>query len=178
MLFRSVLEAQNSALISCRVVVERGHRHHDAGNRYKVSIDLTLPGEEIVVNHEPTLHAAAVANEADKVTKGIETEQDHKYVFVAIRDAFDIARRRLHRTTERHRGDVKTHNGKGNGRVLRLFAAEGYGFLEAEDGREIYFHEHSVARGRFGQLKIGDFVSFAEEDGDKGPQASSVVPVA
>ena len=36
---------------SCRVLVEIPHRHHRSGNRYHVRIELTVPGETIVVSH-------------------------------------------------------------------------------------------------------------------------------
>jgi cold shock CspA family protein/ribosome-associated translation inhibitor RaiA len=172
-----ILETYNSSLIGCRVVVERS-RHHQSGNHFHVGIDISLPGEEIVVTHEPTLLRTALAAEAEKVTKEIELDREHKHVFVAIRDAFDVAKRKLRSTTERHRGEVKTPSGRAPGRIVRLFPADGYGFLEAEDGREVYFHENSVSKGRFGRLKVGEPVLFAEEEGDKGPRATTVVPGA
>jgi outer membrane receptor protein involved in Fe transport len=53
---------------------------------------------------------------------------------------------------------------------------KGFGFLETDDGREIYFHRHSVANGGFDRLHIGTTVRFVEEQGEKGPPASTVVP--
>ncbi len=49
-----------------------------------------------------------------------------------------------------------------------------FGFIEASDGREIYFHRNSVLNGGFADLSVGARVTFAEEMGDKGPQASTV----
>jgi cold shock CspA family protein len=63
------------------------------------------------------------------------------------------------------------------GRVIRLFREEGYGFLETPDGREIYFHRNSVLHPGFDRLEIGTEVRFAEEEGEKGPQASTVAIV-
>jgi cold shock CspA family protein len=51
---------------------------------------------------------------------------------------------------------------------------EGYGFLTTDDGREVYFHKDSVLNQGFQRLKLGARVIFAEEQGDKGPQASTV----
>lgn len=64
-------------ITSCRVVVECRHRHQQQGKLFSVSIDLTVPGREIVVGRE------AGANHA------------HEDAHVAVRDAFDALRRRL-----------------------------------------------------------------------------------
>jgi cold shock CspA family protein len=44
----------------------------------------------------------------------------------------------------------------------------------AEAGSEIYFHRHSVLSPGFDHLAVGTEVRFAEEEGDRGPQASTV----
>ncbi len=49
-----------------------------------------------------------------------------------------------------------------------------YGFLETSDGREIYFHCNSVLNNGFEKLQVGTHVHFAEEQGNEGPQASTV----
>ena len=53
-------------------------------------------------------------------------------------------------------------------------AGGGFGFLKTSDGREVYFHRNSVLNDAFPRLKVGTRVTFAEEEGDKGPQASTV----
>jgi len=78
----------------------------------------------------------------------------------------------------RQRGEVKTLETPPQAVVSQLFAAEGYGFLSTPDGRGIYFHRHSVLAPGFDQLAIGTEVRFAEELGDKGPQASTVTMVS
>jgi cold shock CspA family protein len=60
------------------------------------------------------------------------------------------------------------------GEVVRLFPYEGYGFIRAPDGREVYFHKHSVLDEAFDRLEVGTRVRYAEEAGEAGPQASSV----
>ena len=62
--------------------------------------------------------------------------------------------------------------------VSRLFPEGGDGFLQTSDGREIYFHRNSVRHGDFDHLTVGMEVRFAEEQGEKGPQASTVTCVA
>jgi cold shock CspA family protein len=93
---------------------------------------------------------------------------------VAVRDAFDVARRQLEDFVRHQRGDVKSHETPPHARVSKLFPEGGYGFLETPDGREIYFHRNSVLHEGFNRLKINSEVRFSEEMGEKGPQASSV----
>jgi cold shock CspA family protein/ribosome-associated translation inhibitor RaiA len=169
------LETYYDPLISCRVMVEIPHRHHQRGNPFHVRLELGVPGEEIVVQREPTLHQTQQVIEAERIEKNGETLAEHKDMYVAIRDTFKAARRRLQDYARRHRGAVKTHEAVMQpGRVLRLFPAKGYGFLEKADGTEVYFHEHSVARDDFDALQIGMLIEYVEEPGEKGAQASYV----
>ncbi len=143
-------------IMSCRVVVESRHHRHHQGTLYHIRIDLTAPGGEVVVSREPALH------------------QSHEDVYVAIRDAFDAARRRLEDHVRRHRQQIKVHEAAPRGRVVRVDRKNDYGFIETVDGREIYFHRNSVVNADFDRLAEGDLVRFHEEAGDKGPQASTV----
>jgi cold shock CspA family protein/ribosome-associated translation inhibitor RaiA len=143
-------------IMGCRVVVEAPHKHHRHGNQYQVRIDLTLPGGEIVVNREASEHT------------------EHQDLQIAIRDAFDSARRQVEEYVRRQRGAVKVHESPPHGRVSKLFPEEGYGFINAPDGRQIYFHKHSVLHDGFDRLEVGTEVAFVEEEGNKGPQASTV----
>jgi cold shock CspA family protein len=145
-------------IMSCRVVVEPAGKHHLHGNLYEVRIDLTVPGEEIAVTCEPSEHT------------------EYKDIQVALRDAFDSARRRLEDYVRRRRGTVKAHEATPHGRVSKLFPDEGYGFIDTPDGREVYFHRHSVLHEGFDRLAIGTEVAFVEEEGKKGPQATTVRP--
>src|SRR5215470_9033418 len=45
-------------ILSCKVIVEIPHRHHEQGNRFHVRIDITVPGERIVAGHAPSLHVS------------------------------------------------------------------------------------------------------------------------
>jgi len=60
--------------------------------------------------------------------------------------------------------------------VVRLLADDGYGFIERADGVEVNFHKNSVLDQGLGRLKVGDEVRYSEEDGERGPQASTVHP--
>lgn len=168
------LETFYHDIVSCRVAVELPHQHHERGNAFHVCIDLSVPGAEIVVKHEPTLHKSLRKIEAERAKKNAETLAPHKDVYVALRDAFKTARRELQDYVRRHRGQIKQHEEPLPGQVSRLVPEAGYGFLETADGRSIYFHGHSLVDEEFGRLRVGDEVRFGEVQGEQGPQASFV----
>jgi len=144
------LDTYYDRIMSCRVTVEALPKR----SLYNVHIDITVPGVELVVKLDPNTD-----------------------LYVSIRDSFHDARRKLEDFARRQRGDVKHHEGSPHARISSLFPDKGYGFLTTPDGREIYFHEHSILNRKFKQLEIGVEVRFAEEMGEKGPQASSVTVV-
>jgi len=76
-------------IMSCRVVVEAPHKHHHQGKQFNVRIEIGVPGNEIVVNRD-----------------------HHEDVYVALRDAFNAAKRQLEDYARKIRGDVKTHEPK------------------------------------------------------------------
>lgn len=168
------LETYYQGIMGCRVLVELVQRHHEAGNRYHVRIDLTVPGEEIVVTHEASLRATTRSVDAEKITRLAEPDPERKHLHVAIREAFDIARRRLQDYARRQRGSVKTPARQARGLVSQLFPIEEYGYIEAKDGHEVYFQKSSVLKDAFDRVIVGSAVSFVEEPGEKGPQASTV----
>ena len=150
------LEAFYDRITSARVVVETPHRKHRRGKLFHVRVDVRVPGRQLVVSREPAAHHA------------------YEDVYVAIRDAFDGARRQLEDYAREMRGTVKMHVPSAHGRVARRDAKAGYGFIQTPDGREVYFHRNSVVDGDFDRLVIGDEVRFSETAGDQGPQASTV----
>lgn len=168
------LETYYQRIMGCRVLVELVQRHHEIGNRYHVRIDLTVPGEELVVAHEASLRATTREAGAEKITRLAEPDPERKHARVAIREAFDIARRRLQDYARRQRGTVKTAVRQARGRVSQMFPTDLYGYIEAEDGHEVYFQKSSVLKDAFDRLAVGSAVSFVEEPGEKGPQASTV----
>jgi cold shock CspA family protein len=100
--------------------------------------------------------------------------QAHEDVYVAVRDAFDAAKRQLEDYGRRQRGDIKAHTPVLHGRVVRLMADEGYGFIETPEGEELYFHRDNLAENNFEKLEEGSEVKFLEDIGGEGPQAKRV----
>jgi len=168
------LEEFYKRIMGCRVAVEIPHRHRTKGNQYHIRIRLTVPGRELVVKWDPKLAKQVRQLRETEITKKSDLGATHKILQQAINDAFKVAGRRLEDYARRQRGDVKTHEGMPRGVVSRLAEDRSHGFLTAEDGREIYFHKDSVLNRAYGRLKVGANVAFAEEQGDKGPQASTV----
>lgn len=150
------LDQYHPRLTSCRVVVTAPQQRRRTGNPYHINISVTVPGAEVVVNRRPG------------------NLEDHDNLFVAVRDAFDAMARKLRKQALVRRGKVKSSAVLPHGRVNRLFPQDRYGFIEAPDGREIYFHGNSVLDDGFGRLEVGTEVRFSEEEGEKGPKATTV----
>jgi ribosomal subunit interface protein len=148
-------------ITSCNVVVEAPHRNSRQGRIFQVRVDVTVPGHEIVTGRQPPESHA------------------HEDVYVAIRDSFDAAQRRLEdvvRTMSGHR--VKGHPQRSRGTVSRLVKDEGFGFITGIDGRQYFFRRESLTSDRlWDSLSPGDAVHFAEHDGEQGPHATAVSPV-
>lgn len=155
------LEQFNERITSCRVVVSEPHRHRHKGKLFNVRIHLSLPGGGDVT-----------------VDRDNHDKHAHEDVYVAIRDAFGAARRQLQDQGRKRSGHMsKSHETPPHGRIARLIAESGYGFIESSDGRDIYFHENSVQGEGFAKLEVGQEVRFSEEIGEQGPQATVVTPV-
>ena len=80
------LERFYQYITACRVTVAIPGKHKHKGNEFRVTLDITVPGNEIVINHD-----------------------HHEDVYVALRDAFDAAKRQLEDYAQKQRGEVKTH---------------------------------------------------------------------
>lgn len=151
------LERFCDRITGCHVMIESPHRHKRHGHHYRIRIDLVVPGGELVVNRDPA--------------EGKERED----LYASIDSAFDDAQRMLEDHVRTQRGDVKPRaTPSRHGHVAKLFAYEGYGFIETPEGEEIYFHKNSVLHHAFERLTIGTRVRFVEETGERGPQASTV----
>ncbi|NMP20994.1 cold shock domain-containing protein [Sulfobacillus harzensis] len=61
------------------------------------------------------------------------------------------------------------------GRVKWFSAEKGYGFLEREDGGDVFVHFSAINGEGFRTLNEGERVEFEVVEGDRGPQAANVV---
>jgi len=89
------LEKLYPRLVACRVVVEAPHRQHQKGNIYRVRVEMSVPGDDLVVSKEPNR-----ANERF-------ADPD---VYTVLKDAFDTAERMLKDFKAKQSGDTKVHD--------------------------------------------------------------------
>jgi len=68
--------------------------------------------------------------------------------------------------SERITGTVKWFNG-----------SKGYGFIEREEGKDVFVHYSAIRGEGYRNLEEGQQVEFTVEEGAKGPQAADVVPM-
>jgi ribosomal subunit interface protein len=75
-------------IIGCRVTISIDGKHKQRGNLFKVTVDLSVPGNELVAVNHPL----------------------HEDVYVAVRDAFEASTRQLEEFAQRRRREVKNHS--------------------------------------------------------------------
>jgi len=151
-----------AGITSCRVTLAQEGASRHKGNRYSVLVEARVPPQ-----HDLT------------VRKQQNLRNMQQQLPALINLAFGAIERQLKKTAALRRGEDKLHDGQPHhGMVERLYD-EGYGFIRAlDDSRQFYFHRNSVLHGEFEALAVGAEVRFNAEEGDKGPQASSVQLVA
>jgi len=103
------LEQYFSPITSCRIVTESPHKHHHQGRQFVVRLDITVPGREIVINHDH--------------------DED---VYLALRHAFDAAKRQLEGYARIRRGETRTR--QEGARRRRALPPQDVG--NVEDGNE------------------------------------------
>jgi len=64
-----------------------------------------------------------------------------------------------------------------NGTVKWFNEKKGFGFIESEDGTDVFVHYSGISSSGFKTLNDGDKVTFTVEDGAKGPAAVDVTVV-
>lgn len=75
----------------CEVVISSPHHHRNKGRIYHVKVKLSVPGSDVFINREA------------------EKDSNHEDFYVALRDAFQAAERRLRDHVLKLRGFVKDH---------------------------------------------------------------------
>lgn len=141
----------------CHVVVEAPHSSPAQNPKsFRVLFDITVPGKEIAASKAP------------------HDRPEHRDFYVALRDAYEAARRQLEVDRHKRRGETKVHEVPPHGIVSKLFPGDEHGFVFMPDGTEVYFHKNAVVEGDWDDLEVGDRVRIVVQDGIDGPQASTV----
>ena len=63
------------------------------------------------------------------------------------------------------------------GRVKWFNPEKGYGFIEVEDGKDVFVHYSEIKEEGFKTLEEGQVVEFDIVEGNRGPQAANVIKV-
>ena len=147
------LQQRYDDLIHGRVTLTKNLHHKKLANVAEALIVVTLPGRQ-----------TKTARKEDKTFEE------------AIRSAFDAMAIELRKRREkRGRTEVRTSPTPPlRGVICKLFPKEGYGFILKEGGSEVYFHKHARQGLAFEELNDGTDVAINLEEGEKGPQASTV----
>jgi len=153
------LEKLFPRLVACRVVVEAPHRQHQKGNIYRIRIEMSVPGDDLVVSKEPNRAQERFADPD---------------VYTILKDAFDTAERMLKDYKGKQSGDVKAHDTPMHGHIMRINPANDFGFLRSAQGTQLWFHRNSVMNETLESFAEGDPVHYVEVIGETGPQASKV----
>lgn len=143
----------------CKIAIEKPQKHQRSGNPFRIRISVTVPPEhELVVTRE--------SSEGDL----------HEQLPAVIRGAFSAMRRQLRKLVEKQHGDVKKSTGTSRwvDCCSGCFREQEYGFIKSPAGEEVYFHKNSLAGDDFDRLEVGTGVQWHQQEGNKGPQASTV----
>lgn len=151
------LEHMFGRIISCKVVIEGPSHHQHKGGLFALRARLVLPGgKEISASRNPG------------------QDHSHEDAYVTIRDVFQALKRQLRESVRKRREEGQHPDSQLHGIIARVFPDKDYGFIRADDGREIYFHKNAVLDEDFSHLRPGVEAHFAEEEGENGPQASTL----
>lgn len=153
------LETYFDGITSCHVYVRAPHHSQRKGNLFEVTVELRVPGTELVVRND------------------MGDVAEHEHLRVAIRDAFAAMTTELKRWKAQIRDEVKTTDGGPlQGKVVEIRHDEDFGQIIATDQRLVYFHRNSVVDGSFDALQPRDPVELVVQTGESpvGPQASTV----
>ena len=141
-----------SFVLHLRVTIEATPGYKEGG--YEVHLVASVPQDTVVVKRWG--------------------ENVHSLLVEAF-DVLGLQLKEIVRKKQDHKNgkSVKTQgtvlNGNVAGTVKKVF--DDYGFILADDSQEVFFHKNALKDLSMAHLDTGDAVTFAMEEGDKGPQA-------
>jgi cold shock CspA family protein/ribosome-associated translation inhibitor RaiA len=145
--------------VGLRITLDAPQKPRHAGRGFDVRLHLEVPGPDLDVART-VRHGHAAAD-----------------IVRAVNATFTALEKRI---KESHRildgQEVKHHPVLLHGEIVEIEPELGYGFLRADDGREVYFQKDGLVAGDWKGLEVGGRLRFREQDGEKGPFAVDVAP--
>lgn len=146
--------------VGLRVTLDAPQKPRRAGRGFDVRLHLEVPGPDLDVART-VRHGHA----ADDIIR-------------AVNATFSALEKRIKETRRIMGGqEVKHHPVLLHGEIVEIEPELGYGFVRADDGREVYFQKDGLVTGDWKALGLGSRLRFREQDGEKGPFAVDVAPV-
>jgi len=153
------LSRLDDRITGCEITVEAPQKRKVHGRIFRVHLDVHRPGPDLSVTREYS-HGSASGDAT-----------------LAVNRAFSAAEKMLKKQKARMGHlEVKHHAPVLHGVVSLLEPELGYGYLRADDGREVYFEKDGLTAGDWDRLETGTRLRFREMEGEKGPYAVSVSP--
>jgi cold shock CspA family protein len=146
--------------VALRVTLDAPQKPRHAARGFDVRLHLDVPGPDLDVARS-LRHGHA----ADDILRAVNAS------FTALEKRVRESRR----VTEGQ--EVKHHPAILHGAIAELEPELGYGFVRADDGREVYFQKDSLVSGAWADLGVGARLRFRAQDGEKGPFAVDVAPI-
>lgn len=152
----AALETDSLRITHARVTLTK-NTHHKKGSKN---------AEALVVINIPKRHTITARKEAKTFEE-------------AIRAAFAAVEIELEKIQEKRASKEPPSQPSlpHLGVINKIFRQEGYGFIVQDGGMEVYFHKNALRGFDFAKLEDGMEVTFNMEDGEKGPQATVVLPL-
>ena len=151
------LELRDERITGCDVTLEAPQKRKRHGRVFKVRLNLHLPGPDLSIARETAQGSA----------------QDD--LVLAVNRAFSAAEKALKKRKKKLDGiEVKHHPPVLHGEITELEPELGYGWVQADDGRKVYFQRDSLTSDVWKCLYKGTRLRFREMQGDKGAYAASV----
>lgn len=151
----AVLERIHDRITGCEVALDSPQKHKAHGRVFRARLSLHLPGPDFSITRE--------------VAQGTASDD----LLLAVNRAFSGAEKHLKRQKKKMSAvETKHHAPVLHGQITLIESELGYGYLKADDGREVYFQRDSFTTDVWDSLQTGTRLRFREQIGEKGPFAS------
>lgn len=153
----SVLERIDNRITGCEVTLDAPQKRKAQGRVMRAHLNLHIPGPDF------------------SVTRSVAQGSARDDLLLAINRAFSGAEKQLKRQKKKMGAvEVKQHAPVLHGEITLIEPELGYGYLRADNGREVYFQRDSLTSDFWDSLEKGHRLRFREQQGEKGPFAVAV----